>query len=153
MAKRSKIKSGKKSSLKFLSLPFIAGVIVVLVVFGILSTKMNGQDVKGTATFKPPVRINSDNASESAKKCKARVTSFTIEGICTTNTDRNKFTSARYSCADGTSGIIQKDCFTPEDAFARAMMACVKTACPRPSNLPKTSPSGFPIRTLPPTTK
>lgn len=128
MAKRGKIKS------PFLSLPFLSGILVVIIVVAGLSFSLGQQtDVKSISDFRPPkLATESGDASTSANRCQARINSFSVSGVCGTN-EKNGFTKFTYSCSNGTYGTIQKGCYSAADLFSQARILCYKSACPVPS--------------------
>ena len=153
MAKRS-VRSHKKSSFNFLSKPFLAGILVVVVIVGLIYFSMVERQVKGVSIFKPPTTsFSNDSASTSATKCNTRIIAFSLSGVCTNNNDRDKFTTATYTCSNGTTGTISKNCFNAQDAFVRANLNCIKASCPVPSFSPRPSIFPLPKQTLPPTTR
>jgi hypothetical protein len=136
-------KRTRRSSSNFLSIPFLAGSLFVLLIAGFLTMNVisNSTDVKSAKDFRPNLKeLKNSSATRTAKikSClkESRVTSFVLEGTCN-NREKDGFSKATYTCQDGTSGTIEKECLGPAVAFAQAKKACAKSVCPTPS--PKTT--------------
>lgn len=133
----------RRSSSNFLSIPFLAGALFILFIAGFLTMNVlsNSTDVKSAKDFRPNLRELKNSTATKATKIKSclkesRVTSFVLEGTCN-NREKDGFSKATYTCQDGTSGTIEKECLSPSSAFSQAKKACARSICPSPT--PKTT--------------
>ncbi len=89
----------------------------------------------------------------SRQKCKPiRISAFSVTGLCDSN--RMGFKSASYTCEDGTTGSIVKDCMNVQSAYEKALKACNKNnkcahterdnskLSPKPTHAEPTRPPG-----------
>ncbi len=141
----------RKSSAKFLSIPFLLGALFILLIAGVLTTKVLNQnsDVKSASDSRLKLTNSNDDTTKAArlKTCfkNSRVVSFSLSGSCE-NKERDGFTSASYTCQNGTSGNIgSTECIEAAHAFAKARLACAKTACPTVTPSPRPSISPKPV--------
>jgi len=98
-------------------------------------------------------QANSLRTTTADHKCKLnRVSAFSVTGLCDLN--KQGFKSASYTCEDGTTGSIAKDCMNVQSAYEKALKACNKnTKCihteqnnsrlsPKPTHTEPTRPPG-----------
>lgn len=99
------------------------GFIILSILFFIMSRGNAG--VKSAKDFRQPT-----TATKSGEACTpGRVKAFSVENHCE-NGQKDGFSIARYTCADGTQGVLDKGCMNPGQAFAYAKLACAKSTCP-----------------------
>lgn len=139
----------RSSSGNFLSIPFLAGGLFVLIIAGFLLMNItsNSTDVKSArdtrikeTRLKDLKNVRSDSSKlNKLKEClkSSRITAFSLEGACENNA-RDAFNKATYSCQDGSSGAIENGCHAAASLLAKAKIACAKTVCPRPTSSPST---------------
>lgn len=138
-------KRTRRQSSNFLSIPFLAGSLFILLIAGFITTNIlsNSSDVKSSKDFRLRDSESRNSTATRAAKIRSclkesRVTSLVLEGTCD-NHEKEGFSKATYTCQDGTTGAIQKECLRPAVAFAQARKACARAICPSPSPKPETT--------------
>ena len=132
-------KRTRRSSSNFLSIPFLAGGLFVLIIAGfltmnILSSSTDVKSAKDTRLRTSELKNSTAQRAAKLRNClkESRVTSFVLEGPCD-NRENDGFSKSTYTCQDGTSGTIEKDCLSPGSAFSQAKKACTRSVCPSPT--------------------
>ncbi len=127
----AKKRSRRKTAIKLFSLPFLGGLLVILVFLAAVTWGYSTKSVKGTADFKLASGSSDATSNGKLKYCfkNSRITSFVLSGVCE-NREKDGFTIASYSCQDGTSGTIQKGCKGGLALLNEARLNCIRTVCP-----------------------